>query len=378
VVNLTSQGDGWRATWKDSTGKVRQRRLGLKSEVSRAQALAMCREIERDHLLHPGKADAGDSPTLGAWWDTYRDMRRGDLADETLDLHTRTYRYLTERIPATRRLDSITRLEAGQWRAWLLDPDGRGLGEQSVCQHVRNAKRLFSCAVQHGVLFASPFDHLAGTAPDPDRGDDPDITPEQIGAIIDAAPTPQWRALIALCAYAGLRKSEALRFTRSDIQWDRLRIVVRPRTRRTTTKQRRREVRLEGELARVLLGVVEQIDDEKIADVGASSQYRRLDRIFEDAGVPRWDEPLQALRRWRDRTWKLTWPGYVVDAWLGHSAQVSAKYYLSVPEDCYGERGDVQTLVEQFRALTPGQQRAFLDTIRGETTHARTDTSLVR
>ena len=55
---------------------------------------------------------------------------------------------------------------------------------------------------------------------------------------------------------------------------------------------------------------------------------RDMTAIIKRSGLEPWAEPFQALRRWRDSTWKLNYPGYVVDTWLGHGAEVSQEALL--------------------------------------------------
>ena len=48
-----------------------------------------------------------------------------------------------------------------------------------------------------------------------------------------------------------------------------------------------------------------------------------------------WKDLFQALRRSCDTELKQTYSTYAVDAWLGHSRQVSENHYLMIPDDLW-------------------------------------------
>jgi integrase len=332
-IHLRKNGQYWLASWTHE-GREKRKSLGNRAKVSKAEALRRCRQIAREHIIHPGRAGANRAPGLKAWTDQYLAMRT-DLDPATIKLQEQTIKYLHKYFGADRRLDRISRADAAGFRAWLADQD---LADATVRKHIRHIKVIFGPtrgAMKLDLIPFNPFDREQSSVPETDNNWR-QLEPEQIQALIDAAPSPAWRALYALCAYAGLRRSEALRLTWADIQWDRNRLTVRAKAGKRTTKQNTRDVLMESELARILLDVHDQAgDDARICPLSGNNMNTRIEVSMKDAGLRLWAKPYHTLRANRARTWKLIYPEYVVDAWLGHSLAVSRKHYLSVPEDLY-------------------------------------------
>ena len=84
-----------------------------------------------------------------------------------------------------------------------------------------------------GLIASSPFAELrAGSQSNPDRAYYVDA--ESIRAILGACPDDQWRAIVALSRFAGLRcPSEIAALRWGDVNWERGRLTVRsPKARR--------------------------------------------------------------------------------------------------------------------------------------------------
>ena len=53
------------------------------------------------------------------------------------------------------------------------------------------------------------------------------------------------------------------------------------------------------------------------------------------AGLEKWKDAFQVLRRNRETDWAQEYPQYVVSRWMGHNIRVSDRHYLQVPEELY-------------------------------------------
>lgn len=328
-VHLASNGDYWTAWWWIPGGKRKRKSIGPKTKISKARALAMCRDIQREHTLNPDTVAAGKSPTLGQWRDRYL-VFRTDIKETTLELHRITFAKLVDFFGESIRLDKITRANANDWRVSLAES---GITESTVCAHVRNAKQFWKWAVNEGATSHNSFDRLRSTAPRK-RVRFKQLNEQAVDALIDAAPSPEYRALIALCAHAGLRRNEALALRWTDIQWERNRLHVRTHDGTETTKQRDREVLLEPKLASILLDTREAVDGPLVAPV-TGDLHRSMLKVITAAGLQAYSKPFHTLRKNRATSWRAVYPESVVDAWMGHSLQVAREHYAAVPEDYY-------------------------------------------
>jgi integrase len=99
--------------------------------------------------------------------------------------------------------------------------DRRGIREGDRLEDVKLARQFFRWGMKRGMVEHNPFaDVKAGTETNPARLHFVDR--DTIARVMDAAPSIQWRLLIALSRYAGLRvPSEAFRLRWADVDWDR-------------------------------------------------------------------------------------------------------------------------------------------------------------
>lgn len=219
------------------------------------------------------------SPTIEEWEGRFLALLR-DSAPHTRRLYKLTIGLLIDRFGAARRLDTITRAEAAEFRQWLADlPSLRpGCGrrprsEATTCGDIRRLKAFWNRAIALELVSSNPFVREVGTPPvyDPDFHV---VTREDLERLLSVLPNHSWRCLIALCRLAGLRRGEALRLTWADVDLDGRRVLtVRPQVRedgrrRTTSKQRRREVPIEPRLAEILAAAkLEAGDDPRVCSL---------------------------------------------------------------------------------------------------------------
>ncbi len=71
------------------------------------------------------------------------------------------------------------------------------------------------------------------------------------------------------------------------------------------------------------------------ASISRSNLWRDFGVICRRAGLERWPDWCQILRKNCETDWAQKYPQYVVSYWMGHDISVSARYYLQVPEQLY-------------------------------------------
>ena len=167
--------------------------------------------------------------TLGGLLRLVLEERKADLKAESLRRLQQTADKLISTLGDGRVLHTITPADAAHWRAELTRA---GLSLATVKTHVGNAKTLIGEAVRRGIITANPFGALKGGVTSHRSGRI--VSAEELAKVIDAAPSLEWKCIIGLAGWAGLRhpsETSLLRWQDVDFAAGRLR-VRSPKTER--------------------------------------------------------------------------------------------------------------------------------------------------
>jgi integrase len=338
IVVLSSNGKYWQARYYDSMGIRRTRSLGSKKNLSKRQAKVTCDRFATQLTLKPGLADTGRPIKLNDLIKRYLDGRT-DLRKSTLDSHRLTGDYLKKFFGEEIYINHINRAIASNWRAAMAKGElsfhtkGKPMAEASVCIHTRNAKTIFNHAVRDDLILFNPFGRLKGNAPEPDK-DWKYVSLEELDKLLDACPNIGWKALIALCRLAGLRRGEALELNWSAINWQEHHFtVIAEKT------GRRRIVPIVPKLYQLLLEAFDQAGEgqKQVCSVSHHALWRNFQVYRKRAGLKKWKDAFKVLRRNCETDWAQKYPQYAVSNWIGHNIQVSARHYLQVPAELYSK-----------------------------------------
>ena len=362
------RGELKRLIFRDSAGKQQSLRLGECSERAAEQALA---GFER---VHQAKRQGSTMHPDGVKWlegiddRIYARVVKFGLTEPRQGAPVVTLGMLLERFdalaavkPATRAayrqttgslrshlqeatpVLTITPADADKWRKTIAEParvkgaDGkevmRRLAPATVAKRVHVARSIFKRAVRWGMIPASPFADLrAGSQANPDRAFY--VTRESIRAILEECPDSQWRAVVALSRYAGLRcPSEVTLLRWADVNWERLRLTVRSPKTAGHEGHAARVVPIVAELQPILQDLFDQ------AETGTEAVIPRLSdasmnlrttftKIVAKAGVKPWPRLFHNMRASCAMDWVERFPSHVVAGWLGHSPLIAAQHYL--------------------------------------------------
>jgi len=284
--------------------------------------------IARVGLVEPRRR--AKAATLGGLLNAY--FAAVSIKAGTERTYRQTERALLDYFGADRRADSIGMDEAERWRRAMLDG---GLAGATVAKRVKTARSIFARGVRWGMLAASPFGEVkAGSMSNPDR--QRFVSREAAEALIDAAPSAEWRLLIALSRYGGLRvPSEAFALRWDDVDWQRSRFrVVAHKT--SGQGKGSRLVPIFPELRERLLDVFESAEpgsEYVLADLhGLSNPNPQLHRIIRRAGLEVWPRTWHNMRASRQTELAAEFPIHTVCAWLGNTAAIASGHYLQLTD----------------------------------------------
>lgn len=305
-------------------------------------------------------------PTVAAFIDDYLGKRKDVMKYRTMNGCEQDRDSLVAFLGPDRLLDSVTAGDADEFANWLRTKESRppkkgrsrtdkGFSEATIGRRIRRCSQFFRAAVRKKLITDNPFDGIKAPSQE-NESRFRFVTREETAQLIEACPDWQWRLIVALSRYGGLRcPSETLALTWGDVDWDRNRIrVPSPKTERYKGKAFR-EIPLFPELRPYLQDAWDALGDEPATHVitryrDASGNLRtQFVRIIKRAGLEPWERVFHNLRASRQNELAASYPIHVVCRWIGNSALIADKHYLSGTDDYFemavGENG-AQSIAE--------------------------------
>lgn len=310
----------------------------------------------------------------------------------TVTTYKQVERNLTEYFGADKPLRDITPAEADDFRGWLAADRGegddavKGLGGNTVNRRCGIAKQFFRYAVRAKYLAENPFGDMKGLAVRAERSRDYHLSREDAAKLLatgDDAPCPdaQWRLLIALSRFGGLRcPSEHLELRWGDVNWAAGRMTVRsPKTEHHGDANASRVIPIFAELRPYLQAVWDEVTSAedfdpqttRLSELPVITRYRhananlrtQFERIIKRAGLKPWPKLFHNLRATRQTELAASHPIHVVCEWIGNKQAVAMEHYLRPrDEDWAKATGDFGAAKSGAPPNAPGTPRGDSDT----------------
>ena len=272
--------------------------------------------------------------TLGGFLVEYIEARHIKKPN-TLKNYRATEKSLLAFFGAERLLADVTSGDCDDWRAWQV---GSGYAGPTISRNVKRAKQFFRGAVRKKYIPENPMADLHA-AQQVNKSREHFVAKGVIEKIIAACPDAEWRLIVALARYGGLRTpSETLALTWGDVDWDRERVRINsPKTEHHPGGQSR-VIPLFPELRPYLEEVYDAAEPGTVYVItkhrlGSTNLRTQFERIISRAGVKQWPRLFQNLRASRETELTKKHPLHVVVAWIGNSAPIAAKHYLQLTDE---------------------------------------------
>jgi integrase len=279
--------------------------------------------------------------TLGKFVDDFI-ARKTQAKQNTLENWTQVKTWLMRHFGQGRDIRKITPADAEDFRVFMAT--GRPadkikkLGDNTARRHIGRCREIFKAAIRRGVFRgANPFDGISATVRS-DKARQFNVTREMADAVIAACPNTEWKVLVALSRYGGLRiPSEALRLKWEHVDWEKERIIVTsPKTEHHEGKESR-IIPLFPELRKPLL--------DAFTEAGPNAEFvitryrdaavnlrTHFERIINKAGLTPWPKLWHNMRASRQTELAERYPLHVVCAWIGNSRAVAQEHYLQITD----------------------------------------------
>lgn len=231
----------------------------------------------------------------------------------------------------------ITTVRRSDADAWVIHLKAN-YAAATVGRTIKGARQLFKAACRADIITRNPLDGIkAGSHTDKDR--QCFITQEDAQRVIAACPDAEWRLIVALSRYGGLRcPSEHLGLTWTDVDWERERFLVRSPKTEHHEDGGERWVPLFPELRPYLEEVFELAEPGSLHVITCKRDFgqnlrTRLAKIIRRAGLTPWPKLFHNLRASRETELAAVYPLHVVCTWIGNSTLIAQKHYLQTTED---------------------------------------------
>jgi len=374
-----TSGGSWRVQFMAADGKRRGVLLG---SVPRRTAESLCGKIEHlvsasitkhaldretaawvaglDRVMVERLVDAGllsaenRSMTLGEFLASYVEGR-GDVKASTQTVYGHTHRCLIEFFGADKLLRGITPGDATRWRIWLTteantrDKARDDLASNTVNRRCGIAKQFFRAAIRDKLIEANPFADLTAQVRG-NRARQYFVPREAIELAIAAAPDVEWRLIIALARYGGLRiPSELLTLRWADVNLPERRMVIHASK---TEHHDSAGIRVCPIFPELLPYMEAAWDAAKPGAEFVIARYRKgtvnlrsqFNKILKRAGIAPWPKLFHNLRATRQTELLDYFPVKAVCDWLGNSAAVAMEHYAMATVEHFASATTLATI----------------------------------
>ena len=342
-------------------------------------------ESLRDKLVAVGLVQtvSGINGTkLGEFLSAYM-AKRTDIKPASLLAVEQVVRNLTTYYGVDRHISSITAGEAEDFKRWLTS-DARtrggvqektpGLSPATVAKRLQRSSAIFNDAYKRKLISENPFAGIKQPkSTNPAR--QAYVPVELIERLIEQAPSVEWRLLLAMSRYLGVRvPSEPFSMTWDCVDWERSRIRI-PSPKTEVHGKNFRVVPLLPDVKQHLEEAFEQAtvgsiyiferlrarDSVKYAEKGFWMNLnlrQQLLRMLTRAGIKPWPRLWHNLRASAQTDLANRFPIHVVCEWLGNTKAVAQDHYLQVTDAHFNAAETGGAFSGALNAQKPAQQAA--------------------
>lgn len=134
-------------------------------------------------------------------------------------------------------LESVTSQHVQEWREHLQD---EGRAGKTVLSYIKDVGAIYRAAIREGIVAFNPCGTAISDTPTDDSLDRKPFALAEVGKLMGAAPNDEWRGLILVAAFTGLRLGDAARLSWESIDLVGKTITLVP----AKTKKKKREVHI--------------------------------------------------------------------------------------------------------------------------------------
>lgn len=209
------------------------------AEIERGTFTVLSARKHMSKLLSVATGEEMADFTIATWSAEWLRRKGRDSSKATMARYSGHVKHFldwlgTER--SNRPLESVTVQDARLWRETLQDGGRSG---KTVLSYSKDIGAVYRAAIREGLVVFNPVSALELVNTDDSHGRKP-FTSEEVTKLAAAAPSEEWRGLILVAAYTGLRLGDAARLSWESVDLNSKTITLIP----SKTKRKKREVRI--------------------------------------------------------------------------------------------------------------------------------------
>lgn len=230
-------------TIKSGTDASRLAKAVLAEAVSEIERETFTGLSARKHLAKLLSIATGEelkSYTLETWAAEWLRRKARDSSKATMARYKGHIDAFLDWLGGERRkkpLESVTPQHVREWRDSLQDAGRAG---KTVLSYVKDLGAVYRAAIREGLVAFNPCSTAISDVETSDSIDRKPFSGQEVAALLKAAPTEEWRGLILVAAFTGLRLGDAARLSWASVDLEAKRITLVP----SKTKKKKREVRI--------------------------------------------------------------------------------------------------------------------------------------
>jgi integrase len=206
-------------------------------ETERFTGLSARKHLAR--LLALATGEELETHTIESW--TAEWLRRKDRDSSAATIakykgHTKAFLLWLGADRRKKPLESLTVVDARKWRESLQD---QGMTGKTVLGYLKDMGGIYRAAIREGFISHNPFSALEAVDTSDSQERKP-FTQEEVGKLLKHAASDEWRGLILVAAFTGLRLGDAARLSWASVDLEAKLITLIP----SKTKRKKREVRI--------------------------------------------------------------------------------------------------------------------------------------
>lgn len=191
-------------------------------------------------LLAIATGETLETYSLESWSAEWLRRKSRDSSKATMaryNSHTEAFLSWLGPIRRVKPLESITPQDARLWREKLQD---EGRAGKTVLSYIKDVGAIYRAAMREGLISFNPFSTAIADTPTDDSQDRKPFTEDEVAALLNAAPTEEWRGLILVAAFTGLRLGDAATLSWKAVDLAEKKITLMP----AKTRKKRKVVRI--------------------------------------------------------------------------------------------------------------------------------------